>query len=826
MKRTVDVAARRGGAVPTGGGRRGRAFGDWLLAYLAAALVLLFSLLTLTWLYERHEGRLIAGQVRALIEARGEDLERRAAALQGQLWRLGDDEALRAALPTGPGGARGDEERALAARIPGVLRVRLFAAPDGAVEDIADEELSYAGAEMVRAAADRGDITLLEVHRVNTPDEHLAIAGPVPDADGQRVLGIVHLRLPLSWLPSLGDLEPIAAQFRYRQRVGGRLVVVAAERGGRSQPSGSSIDVPIDGTRLLLSAWPAPHPPISARSLRWLAGVYIPALALLGVVLGLLFRQQQRGRRADPARPDVRWPGAAADAPARPPFFAGADADVTVPEPPAGSLAAAPGIHGPGAQSASAPTTVPPSGMAPAQRGAPAAIFRAYDIRGLIGSEINIETMRLLGLALGSEARAAGGALCCVARDQRPSGESLAGALVDGLRASGCDVLDLGIAPTPLAYFAAAARDPCAAAIVTASHNPAEYNGLKVVLAGKTASGERLHALRRRIEQGDFSSGQGGYRREDVRDAYIAAIKGDVVLARTMKVVVDCGHASVCGVAPALFRALECDVIELDCRMDPAAADERMPDPSRPQNLAALGRVVSEAGADLGLAFDADGDRLGVVDSAGGFIAADRVLMLLAGDLLTRLPGSDIVYDVKCSHLLGSEIRRNGGRPVMWRSGHSFLKAKMQELDAPFGGELSGHICYRERWNGFDDALYAAGRLLEVLSLDPRPSAEVFAELPAAEGTPELFLPVAVDQSERVMAELIAMADQIAAAETITVDGLRVEQEHGWGLARASHTQPGLVFRFQGDDEAALAEIQDLFRRLMARVAPQLTLPF
>jgi phosphomannomutase/phosphoglucomutase len=387
-------------------------------------------------------------------------------------------------------------------------------------------------------------------------------------------------------------------------------------------------------------------------------------------------------------------------------------------------------------------------------------------------------------------------------------------------------VLDLGIAPTPLAYHAASARGTASAAIVTASHNPADYNGLKVVLGGRSANADQIVGLRERILRGDYEYGEGHRSDLDHTAEYIRQVCEDITLARPIKVVLDCGHATASLLAPALFRALDCEVSELDCDLDPAQADKQMPDPSQPKNLYALGDAVIGAGADLGLAFDADGDRLGIVDSAGKFIAADRMLMLLAADVLARAPGSDIVYDVKCSHHLGAMVLHSGGRPVMWKSGHSFIKQKVRELGAPLGGELTGHIVFAERWNGFDDAFYAAARLLEVLALDPRSSTEVFAELRVGIGTPELFVSLAPGEDAGIMQSVLAMADRLDGVEVNTIDGLRAEFDQGWGLIRASNTQPGLVFRFEADDQTALDKIQDLFRRMMDLVAPNLSLPF
>ncbi|NBC13133.1 MAG: phosphomannomutase/phosphoglucomutase [Gammaproteobacteria bacterium] len=460
------------------------------------------------------------------------------------------------------------------------------------------------------------------------------------------------------------------------------------------------------------------------------------------------------------------------------------------------------------------------------QPAVPAHIFRAYDIRGLVGTDLDAQVLRLLGRAVGSEAAVQGQPLCVVARDQRPSGAGFAEALMDGLAESGCDVLDLGIAPTPLAYFAAHDRGTASAAVVTASHNPSEYNGLKVVLGGRPANQEQLQGLRRRILRGDFGHGEGRRTQLEPGADYIRAVRADISLARPMSLVVDCGFATASGLAPALFRALECEVTELDCDMDAEQAARRSLDPSQPKNLYALGDAVIGAGADLGLAFDADGDRLGVVDSVGKFIAADRLLMLLAADILARAPGSDIVYDVKCSHHLGAAVLHHGGRAVMSKSGHSFIKAKVRELGAPLGGELSGHIVFAERWNGFDDAFYAAARLLEVLALDPRPSTDIFADFAVGIGTPELFVPLAAGEETTIMQAVLGMADRLDGVDVNTIDGLRAEFDQGWGLVRASNTQPGLVFRFEADDQTALDKIQDLFRRMMELVAPSLELPF
>lgn len=472
----------------------------------------------------------------------------------------------------------------------------------------------------------------------------------------------------------------------------------------------------------------------------------------------------------------------------------------------------------------SAPTSPPRPRIDPAA--VPATIFRAYDIRGVVGVDLTPTLMNAIGLAIGSEAAEAGDQTVIVARDTRPSGKELSRALLDGIRASGRDVVDLDIAPTPLLYFGACYQGPASGAMVTGSHNPADYNGLKVVIGGKTLEGDRIRALRDRILSGRFTRGEGSLQKGDLITAYVDRVEKDVAVAYTMKVVVDCGNGAASVLAPRLYRGLGCEVVQTDCDLEAGFPEGRVPDPSRPECLEALQRRVVEENADLGLAFDTDGDRLGVVDSSGKIIWTDRVLMLLAADVLSRHPGTDVVFDVKSSHHLASEILRNGGRPVMWRSGHSPLKAKLQETGGLLAGEWSGHIMFRERWYGFDDAIYAGARLLEVLALDPRPSAEVFAALPEALATPALFLPLTEGEPAHIMEAVMKYADRLEGVAVQTIDGLRADSDRGWGLVRASNTQPALMFRFEGDDEAALAQIKELFRRLMARAAPDLDLPF
>jgi phosphomannomutase / phosphoglucomutase len=454
----------------------------------------------------------------------------------------------------------------------------------------------------------------------------------------------------------------------------------------------------------------------------------------------------------------------------------------------------------------------------------PPEIFKAYDIRGVVGRTLTAQGVELIGRALGSECRVRGGESIAVGRDGRLSGPELAEALARGIRASGANVVDVGMVTTPMGYFAAHELRTGSAVMVTGSHNPPEYNGLKMVLSGITLAGEAIQQLRRRIDASDFASGAGDYRRADIREAYLARIVGDLKLARPMRIAIDCGNGVAGSVAPELYRRLGCEVSELYCEVDGTFPNHH-PDPTQPKNLQDLIAALATGADELGLAFDGDGDRLGVVTRGGAIIYADRLLMLLAADVLQRRPGADIVFDVKCTRNLPEWIRRHGGKPGMWRTGHSLIKARMQETGAPLAGEMSGHIFFAERWYGFDDGLYAGARLLEVLSRTDDPSA-VLEALPDSVTTPELHLPLAEGEPHRLIARLQKEAQFPGATEIITLDGLRVEYADGFGLARASNTTPVIVLRFEAQDAAGLRRIQDAFRRVLLDAKPDAKLPF
>ena len=453
-----------------------------------------------------------------------------------------------------------------------------------------------------------------------------------------------------------------------------------------------------------------------------------------------------------------------------------------------------------------------------------AEIFKAYDIRGIVDKTLTPEAVRAIGHALGSEAVLRKQKSIAVGRDGRLSGPELSAALAEGITAAGVDVIDIGCVPTPLSYFAAYELGTNSCVSVTGSHNPPDYNGLKMVLGGETLHGDMIQALRRRIEGGLLIHGKGKVTKADVRQAYIKRIVGDVKLARKMKIVIDAGNGVAGGIAPELFRKLGCEVIELFCEVDGNFPNHH-PDPSKPENLQDVIRTLKETDAELGLAFDGDGDRLGVVTKDGEIIYADRQLMLFAADILTRNPGAEIIYDVKCSRLVGESIKYQKGKPLMWKTGHALIKAKLRETGAPLAGEMSGHMFFKERWFGFDDGLYAGARLLEILSARPDPNAALKA-LPNAVNTPELNLKMNEGEPFELVRRLQQSARFDGAGELITLDGVRAEYADGFGLVRASNTTPVVVLRFEADDEGALARIQGTFRAAIDSVWPGLKLPF
>ena len=447
-----------------------------------------------------------------------------------------------------------------------------------------------------------------------------------------------------------------------------------------------------------------------------------------------------------------------------------------------------------------------------------ASIFKAYDIRGVVPDTLNEEVAEALGLAFGTQALQQGEHTVAVGRDGRLSGPALSAALIRGLVAAGVEVIDIGMVTTPMLYFAA--HTLCTSGIqVTGSHNPKDYNGFKMVLGGRAIYGDDIQALRRMMEVENWQRLDGGRVREvNVGPAYHDRIVSDVKLQRPMRVVIDCGNGVAGASAPALFRALGCEVIELFSEVDGNFPNHH-PDPSKPENLQDVIRTLRETGAELGLAFDGDGDRLGIVTRGGNNIYPDRQMILFARDVLSRVPGGNILFDVKCSQRLAPAIEAAGGVAHIYKTGHSLIKARMKELDSPLGGEMSGHIFFKERWYGFDDGTYAGARLLEILSRSPDANA-VLDALPTSFSTPELNVACAEGEPHTVVAQLVELARFDAPAKISTIDGVRVDWPDGFGLIRASNTTPVLVLRFEGQTEAALHRIEGEMLALLRSVKP------
>ena len=454
----------------------------------------------------------------------------------------------------------------------------------------------------------------------------------------------------------------------------------------------------------------------------------------------------------------------------------------------------------------------------------PKEIFKAYDIRGIVGKSLTAEVVEAIGHALGSEATARGQHTIAIGRDGRLSGPEFIKALARGIQKSGINVIDVGCVATPMVYFAAYHLNTNCAVMITGSHNPPDYNGLKMVLAGETLSGDTIQSLRTRVESGDLTHGAGSYEQRDTSAEYIARIVSHIKLARPMKVTVDCGNGVAGDYVAKLYRQLGCTVEEMFCEVDGNFPNHH-PDPSDPHNLEDLIAALKDNDSEIGLAFDGDGDRLGVVTKDGKIIYPDRQLMLFAADVLSRNPGAQIILDVKSTRNLFAWIREHGGKPTLWKTGHSLVKAKMKETGSLLAGEMSGHVFFKERWYGFDDGLYAGARLLEILSRSANPSATLNA-LPDAVSTPELHIKLQEGENHALIARMGKEAQFTDAREIITIDGLRVEYADGFGLMRASNTTPVIVLRFEADDAVALTRIQNDFRRVLLAANPNLQLPF
>ena len=764
------------------------------------------------------------------------------------------DGAAAAALGSGDKAAVGLVESNLQSRVPGLLQVRLLTQDTSQPDPGGVAPMGYAGLDLMRRTLESPGSSPAEIHQIKSGAPYLATAHALNA--GSDAAGVVFAAWDMRFLRRLVEAS---ADFPGRLQLtqGGEGGFVLAEGPGAIEGPLHQGAEEVPGTIWRVSY--GIRPLAGTGDFLTLAGLAGAAVLALLLALFLQWRGLARDLRADLATLVTLGESAArreAVSQLQPARLAlardaisllaqyareareAASAAGTMPQ--RRPVAAKPGIgaraHGmtngmsQGVEVEeidSDPAELLSAQLRPTAPGrieVPETLFRAYDVRGVVGQGLDPGFAELLGRALSTLVQEQGGHRVAVARDARLSSPDLANALVKGLREAGCDVLDIGQAPTPLLNFALQTQPVQAGVVVTGSHNPPEYNGFKIVIGDRVLDGDGLQELRRRMADGVFGNGNGTLERADLLGEYTDAVLREVQLARPLKVVVDGGNGAAGELAVATLEALGCEVVGLFCEPDGSFPNHH-PDPSTPDNLASLALEVQAQGADLGLALDGDGDRLGLVDNDGAVIWPDTLLMLLAADILGRHPGVDILYDVKSTRHLAGFVLGHGGRPIMWKSGHSRMRAKMLETGALLGGEFSGHIFIKDRWFGFDDAVYAAARLLELLALDARPAAEVFAELPSSPATPEYHLMLAEGQSRNLMRALDAhkVFDD---ARLVELDGLRVEFANGWGLIRPSNTTPSLTFRFEADDPGAVEEIKERFRDLLRRVAPDMQAPF
>jgi phosphomannomutase/phosphoglucomutase len=675
------------------------------------------------------------------------------------------------------------------------------------IDRTSNPPMGYAGLDLLRAVEQTKKIQMPEVHLRGSAGEHVAVSAPI--LKGQELRAIVLATFDVNALSNVFKGGSPDVLFELKQ---GALVVQAV--GNKSEENSKVVDETfIPGTRWRISSKKMfPEFPFTEIDVLFYAGVLLALIILVGMVVGMVTNRERSKALLE------KVTGHAVEDDSKPFNEAIEEVESTIDK----EMEAL--------ELSSAETTNPiflkdDAIKLGVESEVPKSIFRAYDIRGVVDETLTEELVVKIGQAIGSEVRKVGKNQVAIGRDGRLHSLRLSEALAKGLQSSGCDVVDVGQVPTPVLYFATHhIEDATSGVMITGSHNPPEYNGLKVVVDGVTLSNDGILQLYERIQDNNFETGQGSLQKQMMLPDYIGTISADVKVGRMMKVVVDCGNGVAGEAAPMLLSTLGCEVVPLYCDIDGTFPNHH-PDPSKPGNLKELIDKVREEEAELGLAFDGDGDRLGVVDAGGNIIWPDRQMMLYAADVLSRQAGADIIFDVKCTKNLAKEISRHGGKPVMAKTGHSLIKAKMKETNAELAGEMSGHIFFKERWFGFDDALYTAARLVEILSAEFRSTTEIFAELPDSISTPEINVKMEEGENFAFIETMQAMAD-FDDAKVIDIDGMRVEFIDGWGLVRASNTTPSLVLRFEADNEEALEKIKDSFKEVMLKVKPDIVLPF
>lgn len=732
------------------------------------------------------------------------------------------------------------------------LKLRFLKPRSYEADSAAVPPLSYASIEMLNKAETSSHVNA-EAHLFGTPNQHVVFIERVVN-DSFEIVGLIHLSLDVEVFKAFAEGLVINDGYaELIQRSAGKEISLNSF-GNNAFKNGEATTVSVNDTRWIIAYWTGTAV-VAADSASSGLPVIPIAIVIIIILLGAFFVMKKRNGGTEPSNKDseddlIRYEGAVRA------IAEGAHAGVEhmIPHLPKGERITASlkplsqGLSGDDvtmiAQPPAKSETVteeppsedkvsddtPPAGTdiaeASAQEEIAPVIFRTYDIRGVVEETLTESAVEQIGKAIGTMAHEQGQQGIVVARDGRLSSPMLGEALIKGLRSTGRDVIDIGVVPTPVLYFATYHLETGSGVMITGSHNAPEYNGLKIMLAGKTLSGDDIAEIQNRVASGEFTTGQGDLRHADISADYVRRISEDipVALGSSLKVVVDCANGAAGTLAPQLLNAIGHDVIEMYCDIDGSFPNHH-PDPSQPENLQELIEKVKAEGADVGFAFDGDGDRLGVVDAEGNIIWPDRQLMLLAKDVLSRNQGAPIIFDVKCSRYLKSIIESSGGEPLMWKTGHSLIKNKMKEVDAPLAGEMSGHIFFKERWYGFDDALYTAVRFIEIFTNAKTSPTELFAELPEGVSTPELRLPLEEDQHSGFMEELAGKLSSDD-GEVIDIDGVRIEYTDGWGLARPSNTSPYIVLRFEGESDAVLERIQSVFRDAIKQVLPDIDVPF
>lgn len=761
-------------------------------------------------------------------------------------------------------------EQQLKSLFPSALQVRLLSAGQTVVNRTVQPHISFACMDMMREAENSKKMPLVEVHAFGTEQQHIDMIQPVLNEAGNQVVGHLQVVLDIKVIQKWTDLAVHENYIELSQQVSDKKSLLLSKAGDSRYRTANQSTVELEGTRWTISAWVPASVNISLINLTTII-VFASAVVLIGIIVFMLRRSvsgaiqsdlenfmqlalhvirgdkthdypvkmaefkdavvrlhnmpmtntMERERDHDPGSISMGGNGSI-----DPMYLAGDSMTIEELDDDLDDI----GAESPGDEPVKKPeasiVTSSPAAVETvgASAALPAEIFKAYDIRGIVGKSLTTAGVETIGRALGSEAASRGLKVVAFGRDGRLSGPELGQALIKGILSTGTNVVDVGMVPTPTLYYAAAEHAEGSGFMLTGSHNPPDYNGIKMVLGGETLSGDTIQALRQRIENKDFVSGEGEYKTLELKEAYIQRITSDIKIKRKLKIVVDCGNGVAGAIAPTLFKQLGCDVIEMFCDVDGNFPNHH-PDPSQPENLQDVIKAVKDNHADLGLAFDGDGDRVGVISGDGNVIWPDRLMMLFADDVLKRNPGAQIIFDIKCSSNLMKYIWDKGGEPLMWKTGHSLIKAKMKQTGALLAGEMSGHIFFKERWYGFDDALYSGARLLEILSADMRKPRVVLSHLPDAINTPELKIHMPEGEHHKFMDRLLAEAD-FGEANVSMIDGVRADYADGWGLVRASNTTPCLVLRFEGQTDEGIKKVQSRFRKALLDLKPDLKLPF